>query len=143
MNNFNIKFLKKFKKPFGKVKQNGFRISFKSSVVKYDYAIKSLVYGKITSNEIESARRAIRKITKKVGKVFIRIYPYLPLTKKPAEVRMGKGKGSKIRNWVYPIKPGKTLFEISGVTKSLSLLALEKAKEKLSVKCKIVDLGKF
>jgi len=142
MNNFNIKYLKKFKKPFGKFKLSGFRLEFNCKS-DYDYALKSLTYGKLTSKEIESARRAIRKVTKKLGKIAIRVYPYLPLTKKPAEVRMGKGKGSKIRDWVYPTRPGKTLFEISGIPETLGLLALNKAKEKLSIKCKIINLRKI
>src|SRR5690349_15510769 len=122
MNSYNIKFLKKFKKPHGKVKLAGIGINAtinKEGISRLNdkgFALKTLEYGKLTSNEIESARRAIRKVTKKFGKVLIRVYPYLPLTKKPAEVRMGKGKGSKVRAWVSPVKPGKTLFEVFGVS---------------------------
>jgi len=145
MNNYNIKFLKKYKKPHGKVKLVG--LGFKSTNTRYSnfigFAIKSLEYGKITASQIESARRAVRKITKKSGKIFIRVYPYLPLMKKPAEVRMGKGKGSKIRAWVYPVRPGKTIFELVGVSKILAQIALEAAIEKLSVKCKIINLIDF
>lgn len=142
MNNYNITFLKKYKKPHGKVKLAGYGFNTKK-IVNKNFAIKALQYGKITSNQIEAARRAIRKITKKVGKVYIRVYPFLPLTKKPAEVRMGKGKGSKIRAWVYPVKPGKTVFEISGVSKTIAMLALASAIEKLAVKCKIINLLDF
>jgi len=148
MNNYNIKFLKKYKKPHGKVRLVG--LGFLNKTVILDklndtavYAIKSLEYGKVTVDQIEAARRAIRKITKKSGKIYIRIYPYLPLMKKPAEVRMGKGKGSKIRAWVCPVKPGKSLFEISGVSKTLATSALSAALEKLSVKCKIINLIDF
>lgn len=142
MNNFNIKFLKKYKKPHSKVRLVGYGFS-NSAVSNNNFAIKSLSYGRITASQIESARRAIRKITKKSGHIFIRIYPFMPLTKKPAEVRMGKGKGSKIRAWVCPVKPGKTLFEISGVSPTLALLALNAALVKLSVKCKIISLVDF
>jgi large subunit ribosomal protein L16 len=142
VNNFNIRFLKYYKKPHSKPRLAGIATStvpFKNE----NYALVCLDYARITSNEIESARRAIRKITKKSGKIFIRIYPYLPLTKKPAEVRMGKGKGSKIRAWVYPAKPGKIIFELAGLTKNLSLVALNAAAEKMSIKCKLVQLSEF
>jgi len=142
MNNFNIKFLKYYKKPHSKFKLAGFSIN-QAPRLSENYAMICLEYARITSNEIESARRAIRKITKKSGKVYIRVYPYLPLTKKPAEVRMGKGKGSKIRAWVYPIKPGKIIFELSGLTKNLSLVALSAAAEKMSVKCKLIKLSEI
>jgi large subunit ribosomal protein L16 len=144
MNNYNIKFLKKYKKPHGKVKLSGLGLKSSVRVINFDiFAIKSLEYGKVTANQIESARRAVRKITKKSGKILIRIYPYLPLMKKPAEVRMGKGKGSKIRAWVYPVRPGKTILELAGVSKTLAQSALLAAVEKLSLRCKIINLIDF
>ena len=142
MNNFNIKFLKFYKKPHSKFRFAGISLRKRGSM-DINYAVICLDYARISASEIEAARRAIRKITKKAGKIHIRIYPYLPLTKKPAEVRMGKGKGSKIRAWVYPAKPGKILFELSGLSKNLSVSALKAAEEKLSIKCKLVSLKEF
>lgn len=108
-----------------------------NSITFGEFALQATSCGYITSRQIEAARIAISRKTKRGGKVFIKIFPDKPLTKKPAEVRMGKGKGS-VDRWVAVIKPGRVLFEVQGVEKSLSLDALRLAKYKLPVKTKII-----
>lgn len=109
----------------------GTRVSFG------DYGIKALESGWITSRQIESARIAMTRRMKRVGKVWIRIFPDKPITRKPAETRMGKGKGSP-EHFVAPVKPGRVLFEIGGVSEELAQEALYLAAQKLPVKCKMV-----
>jgi large subunit ribosomal protein L16 len=102
-----------------------------------EYGLQALECGYITNRQIEAARIAISRKTKRTGKVFITIFPDKSLTKKPAEVRMGKGKGSPDK-WVAIIKPGRVLFEVRGVEGDLSKAALRLAKYKLPVKTKII-----
>lgn len=103
-----------------------------------DIALQATECGYITSRQIEAARIAATRKTKRVGNVWIKIFPDKSLTKKPAEVRMGKGKGSP-EKWVAVIKPGRVLFEIGGIEdKVLAKRALELAKYKLPVKTKII-----
>lgn len=103
-----------------------------------DFGIKTLEPGRITSRQIEAARVAMTRRMKRVGKVWIRIFPDKPITKKPAETRMGKGKGSP-EYWVAPVKPGRVLFEIGGgVPEELAREALRLAAHKLPVKTKFV-----
>lgn len=101
------------------------------------FGIKTLEGGYITSRQIEAARKAIIKQIKKIGTLYIRIYPYLGVTNKPAETRMGKGKGS-IAYWVSPVKAGKMLFEISGVSRDKAKEVLLLGAAKLPVKVKFV-----
>jgi len=101
------------------------------------HAIKTMEPGWITSRQIESARVAITRQMKRDGKVWIRIFPDKPITKKPAETRMGSGKGSP-EFWVAVVKPGRILFEISGVPNSVAMEALRLASHKLPVKTKVV-----
>ena len=97
-----------------------------------EYGIKATERGRITARQIEAARRAINRHIKRGGKIWIRIFPDKPITKKPLEVRMGKGKGS-VEYWVAQIQPGRMLYEISGVPEELAQQALELAAAKLPV----------
>lgn len=94
--------------------------------------------GFISSRQIESARICINRELNREGKLWIRIFPHKPITKRPAETRMGKGKGD-VDHYTAVIKPGRVLFEIGGVAEDLSRSALKKASYKLSVKTKIID----
>ena len=91
----------------------------------------------ITSNQIEAARIAMTRYTKRGGKVWIKIFPDKPVTKQPAEVRMGSGKGSP-EYWVAVVKPGRVLFEVAGVSEEACREALRLAMHKLPVKCKVI-----
>ena len=102
-----------------------------------DIAIQALECGYITSRQIEAARIAMSRKTKRGGKIWIKIFPDKSLTKKPAEVRMGKGKGSPDK-WVAVVKPGRILFEIQGVEHDVAKEALRLAMYKLPVKTKII-----
>lgn len=103
-----------------------------------DFGIKTLQPGRITARQIEAARRAIQRSVKRGGKLWIRIFPDRPITKKPAEVRMGKGKGS-VEYWAAPVKPGRILYEINGVTREQAQEAFKLAGYKLPVKTKFVE----
>jgi large subunit ribosomal protein L16 len=98
-----------------------------------EYGLKSVSRGRMTARQIEAARRAISRHVKRGGKIWIRIFPDKPITKKPLEVRMGKGKGS-VEYWVAQIKPGTMLFEIEGVSEELAREAFQLASAKLPVK---------
>jgi large subunit ribosomal protein L16 len=102
-----------------------------------DFGLKSLEAGWLTNRQIEAARIAMTRKIKRGGKVWINIFPDKPYTKKPAETRMGKGKGSP-EGWVAVIKPGRVMFELAGVPEPLAKEALRLAGNKLSVKTKIV-----
>jgi large subunit ribosomal protein L16 len=105
-----------------------------------DIGMKTVEHGRITNRQIESARVAIMRHLKRGGKVYIRIFPDKPYTAKPAETRMGKGKGTP-EGYVAPVKPGKIMFEISGVNVNRAREALLLAAQKLPVKTKIEDKG--
>jgi large subunit ribosomal protein L16 len=100
-------------------------------------ALKSVERGRITARQIEAARRAISRRVKRGGKIFIRVFPDKPITKKPLEVRMGKGKGS-VEYWVAEIQPGKILYEMEGVADDLAREAFTLAAAKLPLKTTIV-----
>lgn len=102
-----------------------------------EFGLKSTTRGRITARQIEAARRAINRHVKRGGKVWIRIFPDKPITKKPLEVRMGKGKGN-VEYWVAQIQPGKVLFEIQGVTEEEACQAMKLASAKLPVKTTFV-----
>ncbi|HEX8546657.1 MAG TPA: 50S ribosomal protein L16 [Cytophagaceae bacterium] len=108
-----------------------------NSIVFGSYAIKSLEGGYITSRQIEASRIAITRAMKREGQVWIRIFPDKPITKKPAEVRMGKGKGAP-EYWVAIVKPGTILFEAGGVSQEMAAEALRLAAQKLPVSSKFV-----
>ena len=102
-----------------------------------EFGLQAAECGWITSNQIEAARIALTRCIKRGGKVWIKIFPDKPVTKKPAETRMGSGKGSP-EYWVAVVKPGRVLFEIAGVSEELSREALRLAMHKLPIKCKII-----
>ena len=102
-----------------------------------EYGIQAVTAGLITSNQIEAARIAMTRYIKRGGKVWIKIFPDKPITKKPAETRMGKGKGA-VEYWVAAVKPGRVMFEMAGVAEDVAKEALRLAANKLSVKCKFV-----
>jgi len=102
-----------------------------------DFGIQATEPGWITGNQIEAARIAINRYIKRGGKVWIKIFPDKPVTEKPAETRMGSGKGSP-EYWVAVVKPGRVLFELAGVSEELAREALRLAQHKLSIKTKFV-----
>ena len=101
------------------------------------YGLQALEAGLITANQIEAARVALTRYIKRGGKVWIKLFPNKPITKKPAETRMGKGKGAP-EYWVAPVKPGRILFEIAEVSEEVAREALRLASHKLPVKTKFV-----
>ena len=103
-----------------------------------DFGIQALEPGWVTARQIEAARRALVRYMKRRGKVWIRIFPDKPVTKKPAETRMGKGKGA-VDHWVAVVKPGRIMFEISGLDPAGAREAVRLASHKLSVKTKFVQ----
>ena len=107
-----------------------------SSVAFGDFGLKALAPGWITQRQIEAARVSLTRMMKREGKVWIRIFPDKPVTKKPAETRMGKGKGAP-EYWVAVVKPGRILFEVGGTTKEVAVEALNLASHKLPIKTKI------
>lgn len=114
-------------------------VAYRGSSISFgDYALKATCCGKMTSQQIEAARITINRTMKRGGKVWIRVFPDKPLTKKPAETRMGKGKGSP-EQWVAVIKPGMILYEISGVSDDLALKALNLAGNKLPFSTKVIS----
>jgi len=109
-------------------------ISTRGTKVSYgEYGLKALEHGQITARQLEAARRAMSRHIKRGGKVWIRVFPDKPLTKKPLEVRMGSGKGA-VELWVALVQPGRVMFEIEGVTEDLAREALGLAAAKLPVK---------
>ena len=125
----------KFRKAHkGRIKgaaKGGFTLNFGS------YGLKALQPERVTARQIEATRRAITRHMKRAGRVWIRIYPDVPVSKKPTEVRMGKGKGS-VEFWACKVKPGRIMFEIDGVPENVAREALELGAAKLPVKTKIV-----
>ncbi len=112
--------------------------AFRGSQVAFGaYGLKALEPAWITNRQIEAARIAINRHLKRDGKVWIRVFPDKPFTKKPLEVRMGSGKGNP-EGWVAVVKPGRILFEVDGVSKEAALEALRLASHKLPIKTKIV-----
>ena len=102
-----------------------------------EYGLKALEPERVTARQIEAARRAISRYVKRVGRMWIRIFPDLPVTKKPAEVRMGSGKGS-VEFWAARVKPGRIMFEIDGVDEKTAREAFDRASAKLPIKTKFV-----
>ncbi len=101
------------------------------------YGLKAMEPERVTARQIEAARRAMTRHMKRAGRVWIRIFPDVPVSKKPTEVRMGKGKGSP-EFWAAKVKPGRIMFEIDGVTPDVAEGALERAAAKLPIKTRIV-----
>lgn len=114
------------------VETRGVKLSFGS------YGLKALKYGRLSSNEIEAARKVMARYATKSGKVWVRIFPDRPFTAKPPEVKLGKGKGDP-QGFVAQVKAGRILFEIDGVGDEIAQEALRKAGTKISVKTKVVS----
>ena len=113
-------------------------IAYKGSTVTFgSFGLKSLDNGRITNRQIEAARIAMTRRMKREGNVWIRIFPDKPITSKPAEVRMGKGKGA-LSHWVANVQPGRIMFELDGVPREVAVEALHLAAQKLPVRTKIV-----
>lgn len=112
--------------------------SIRGNTVTYgEYGLQALEPAWVTSNQIEAARVAITRYIRRGGKVWIKIFPHKPVTAKPAETRMGSGKGSP-EYWVAVVKPGRVMFEIAGVSEDIAREALRLASHKLPLKCKFV-----
>ncbi len=125
------KFRKQFKGRIRGLAKGGSDLNFGS------HGLKAIEPERITARQIEAARRAMTRHMKRQGRVWIRIFPDLPVTKKPTEVRMGKGKGS-VEFWAAKVKPGRIMFEIDGVTDAVAVEALRLAAMKLPVKTRVV-----
>mgnify|MGYP003887881381 FL=1 len=110
----------------------GTKVSFGS------FGLKAMEYARITSNQLESARKVMARYATKSGKVWIRVFPDHPYTQKPAEVKMGKGKGDPV-GFIAEVKPGRIMFEIDGVDQIVATEALRKAGTKLPVKTRVVS----
>ena len=126
-----VKFRKMFKGRTRGHAQRGSKVSFGQ------FGLQALEPGWVSNRQIEAARVALTRHIKRGGKVWIRIFPDKPITKKPAETRMGKGKGSP-EGWVAVVKPGRMMFELEGVTPEIAQKAMALAAAKLSVKTKFV-----
>jgi large subunit ribosomal protein L16 len=126
------KYRKQFKMHQSGLAQKGNRVSFG------DYGLQALNTGKITARQIESARVAINRSIKKVGKMFIRIFPDKPISKKPNEIRMGRGKGP-VEFWVASVKMGTILYEIKGVSEAVASEAFRKAIAKLPIQGQLIS----
>ena len=125
----------KYRKP-QKASMKG--MSNSSNFVAYgNYGLKAMESGWVTSRQIEACRVAISRVVRKIGKMWIRVFPDKPITKKPAETRMGKGKGTP-EYWVAVVKPGRILFEIEGVDREGAEQAFHNAAHKLPIKTKVV-----
>ena len=109
-----------------------------SSISFGDYGLKALEPGWVTDRQIEAGRIAITRFIKRNGRIWIRMFPDKPVTKKPQETRMGKGKGAP-DHWVAVVKPGRILYEIEGVSEEMAREAMRLAAQKLPIKCKFVS----
>jgi len=125
------KFRKRQKGRIKGIAQRGHTIAFGT------FGLKALEQGRITARQIEATRITLSRTMKREGKIWIRIFPDKPITKKPAEVRMGKGKGAP-EYWVAPVKPGTILFEIDGVPREVAERALYLAAQKMPIRTKLV-----
>jgi len=131
-----VKFRKTFKGRTKGIASRGIAVSFG------EFAIKTLDPGWITNRQIEAARVAMTREMKRGGKVWIRIFPDKPITKKPAETRMGKGKGNP-EEWVAIVKPGRMLYEMEGVTVEIAREAFRLAQHKLGIPTRFVARGEW
>ena len=126
-----VKFRKMFKGRMRGIAQRGSEVSFGS------FGLQAMEPGWITNRQIEAARVALTRHIKRGGKVWIRIFPDKPITKKPAETRMGKGKGSP-EGWVAVVKPGRVMFELEGIPKNMAQKAMALAAAKMPIRTKFV-----
>jgi large subunit ribosomal protein L16 len=115
------------------------KLEFKASTIRFgEFGLKAQIAGMITARQIEAARRTIARKIKRKGKIWICIFPDLPITAKPTESRMGKGKGS-VSYWVARVRGGTTLFEVCGIPKHIAMEALKAGSKKLPIRTKIFD----
>ena len=126
------KYRKQFKGRIHGPAKGNYKLNFGS------YGLKALQPERITTRQIESARKAITRYLKRAGRLWIRIFPDVPVSKKPAEVRMGKGKGN-VEYWVCRVNPGRIMFEVDGVNINDARKAMRLAAAKLPIKCKFVQ----
>lgn len=126
------KFRKAFKGRINGMAKSGTEVSFGS------YGLKALEPARITARQIEAARRSITRHIRRVGRVWIRIFPDIPVSRKPAEVRMGSGKGN-IEFWISRVKPGRVMFELEGVPEDVAKKAFELAAAKLPIRTRFVQ----
>ncbi len=126
------KFRKAFKGRIHGVASSGATLAFGQ------FGLKALEPERVTARQIEAARRALTRFMKRAGRVWIRVFPDVPVSKKPIEVRMGKGKGSP-ELWVVRVKPGKILFEVDGISPAIAKEALTLAAAKLPVKTRFIE----
>ncbi len=126
------KFRKQFKGRNRGLAQSGNQVSFGQ------YGLKAVSRGRVTARQIEAARRAMTRHVKRGGKVWIRIFPDKPISKKPLEVRMGSGKGN-VEYWVANIQPGRMLYEMEGVTRDIAVEAFKLAAAKLPVRTAFIE----
>ena len=131
----NLKFRKKFRGRTKGSPDKGNKLNFG------EFGLQAMECGYINARQIEAARIALTRYAKRAGKSWIRMFPDIPVTKKPAEVRMGKGKGS-VDAWVARVKPGKILYEMEGIPREVAKEALRLAARKLSVKTRFVERSK-
>ncbi len=125
------KFRKMFKGRNRGLAQNGNKVSFG------EYGLKAMARGRISARQIEAARRAMTRHVKRTGKIWIRVFPDTPISNKPLEVRMGKGKGN-VDHWVAKVQPGSVLYEMEGVSEELAREAFQLAAAKLPIKTTFV-----
>jgi large subunit ribosomal protein L16 len=126
------KFRKAFKGRIHGVASSGATLAFGQ------FGLKALEPERVTARQIEAARRALTRFMKRAGRVWIRVYPDVPVSKKPIEVRMGKGKGTP-ELWVVRVKPGRILFEVDGISQAIAKEALTLAAAKLPVKTRFIE----
>lgn len=126
------KFRKMFKGKNRGLAQTGNRVSFG------EFGLKATERGRVTARQIEAARRAMTRYIKRGGKVWIRVFPDVPISKKPLEVRMGKGKGN-VEQWIAKIQPGSVLYEMEGVSEEIAREAFRLAANKLPIKTTFVQ----
>ena len=125
----------KYRKQF-KGRNDG--LSWNASSVSFgEFGLKATTHGAITARQIEAARRALARGMKRAGRVWIRVFPDVPVSKKPAEVRMGSGKGST-EYWAARVKPGRVIFEVDGIPRAVAEESLRLAAAKLPIKCRFV-----
>ncbi len=133
-----VKHRKWFTKRMHPVKEANHADTRGTTVAFGSFGLKAMEFGRVTSNQLEAARKVMARYATKSGKVWIRVFPDHPYTQKPAEVKMGKGKGDLV-GFVALVKPGRVVFEIDGVEQEVASEALRKAGTKLPIKTKIVS----
>lgn len=118
-------------------------LAWRGSEVSFgDFGLQLTNPGRITARQIEAARMTIQRHCKRAGKLWIRVFPAMPVTKKPLEVRMGGGKGSP-EEWVCPVRPGRVMFELAGVSEEMAREAFRLASHKLPLQCRFVRRGEL